>query len=55
MAYLRMRTKLVPIKLQWERNLLIIKGEANIKTEVGVSYFIQSGDLVEFPEGFSFE
>ena len=34
---------------------LIIEGEANIKTDTGESYFIQSGDLVEFPEGFSCE
>ncbi len=34
---------------------LIIKGEAYIKTEAGESYFIRSGDLVEFPEGFSCE
>ena len=30
---------------------LIIEGEAKIKTDQGESYFIQSGDLVEFPEG----
>ncbi len=34
---------------------LIIEGEANIKTLYGESYFIKSGDLVEFPEGLSCE
>ena len=34
---------------------LIIEGEAKIKTEAGESYFIKSGDLVEFPEGLSCE
>ena len=32
---------------------LIIKGEAKIKTEVGESFLIKSGDLVEFREGLS--
>ena len=32
---------------------LIIEGEANIKTDAGESYFIKSGDLVEFPSGLS--
>ena len=34
---------------------LIMEGEANIKTETGESYFIQSGDLIEFPVGLSCE
>ena len=34
---------------------LIIAGEAKINTKGGESYFIKSGDLVEFPEGFSCE
>ena len=33
----------------------IIEGEAIIKTEAEESYFIQSGDLVEFPKGLSCE
>ena len=34
---------------------LIIAGEAKIITEKGESYFIKSGDLVEFPKGFNCE
>ena len=45
-----------PSNFLWNYNekeiCLIIEGEANIKTEEGGSYFIQSGDLVEFPEEF---
>ena len=33
----------------------IIEGEAKIKAEAGESYLINSGDLVEFPEGLSCE
>ena len=48
-----------PSNFAWNYNekeiCFIIEGEANIKTETGDSYFIQSGDLVEFPEGFSCE
>ena len=48
-----------PSNFSWNYNekeiCLIIEGEANIKTKAGESYFIQSGDLVEFPEGFSCE
>ena len=48
-----------PSNFPWNYNekeiCLIIEGEANIKTEAGESYFIQSGDLVEFPEGLSCE
>ena len=48
-----------PSKFKWsydEKEIcLIIEGEANIKTEAGESYFIKSGDLVEFPEGLSCE
>ena len=48
-----------PSKFQWnydEKEIcLIIEGEANIKTETGERYFINSGDLVEFPEGLSCE
>ena len=44
-----------PSNFHWNYNekeiCLIIKGEANIKTEEGESYFIKSGDLVEFPAG----
>ena len=48
-----------PSHFPWNYNekeiCLIIEGEANIKTAAGESYFIQSGDLVEFPEGLSCE
>ena len=48
-----------PSNFSWNYNekeiCLIIEGEANIKTDSGKIYFIQSGDLVEFPEGFSCE
>ena len=46
-----------PSYFQWNYNekeiCLIIEGEAIIKNEAGESYFIQSGDLVEFPKGYS--
>jgi len=48
-----------PRNFRWIYNekeiCLIIEGEANIKTLAGESYFIKSGDLVEFPSGFSCE
>tara|TARA_S200000501_G_C20724482_1_gene699960 strand:- start:371 stop:646 length:276 start_codon:yes stop_codon:yes gene_type:complete len=48
-----------PRNFTWNYNekeiCLIIEGEANIKTEAGESYFIKSGDLVEFPLGLSCE
>ena len=48
-----------PSNFSWNYNekeiCLIIEGEANIKTEEGVSYLIKSGDLVEFPKGLSCE
>ncbi len=34
---------------------LLIDGEATIKTKEGEIYYIKSGDLVEFPEGFNCE
>ena len=33
----------------------IVEGEAKIKTKAGESYFIKSGDLIEFPKGLSCE
>ena len=48
-----------PSNFSWNYNekeiCLIIEGEANILTEGGEDYFIQSGDLVEFPKGLSCE
>ena len=48
-----------PSNFKWHYNekeiCLIIEGEAYIKTEEGERYFIKSGDLVEFPVGFSCE
>ena len=48
-----------PSTFRWNYNekeiCFIIEGEANIKTEEGESFFIQSGDLIEFPEGLSCE
>ena len=48
-----------PSNFSWNYNekeiCLIIEGEANIKTEEGESYFIKSGDLIEFPKGLSCE
>ena len=48
-----------PSNFIWNYNereiCLIIEGEANINTEAGESYFIKSGDLVEFPLGLSCE
>ena len=48
-----------PSNFSWNYNekeiCLIIEGEANIKTEAGESYYIQSGDLVEFPKGLCCE
>ena len=48
-----------PSNFLWNYNereiCLIIEGEANIKTEAGEYYFIQSGDLVQFPKGLSCE
>ena len=48
-----------PSNFQWsydEKEIcLIIEGEANIMTKEGESYFIKSGDLVEFPAGLSCE
>ena len=44
-----------PSNFTWNYNekeiCLIIEGEATIRTEGGESYFIKSGDLVEFPLG----
>ena len=34
---------------------LIIEGEAKIKTKEGESYYVRSGDLIEFPKGISCE
>ena len=48
-----------PSNLIWnyieKKICLIIEGEANIKTEAGECYFIESGDLVKFSEGLSCE
>ena len=48
-----------PSNFEWyysEKEIcLIIEGEANIKTQTGESYFIKSGDLVEFAEGLQCE
>ena len=48
-----------PSNFRWIYNekeiCLIIEGEANVKTNSGESYFIKSGDLVEFPLGLSCE
>ena len=48
-----------PSNFPWYYNqkdiCFIVEGEANIKTEAGEIYFIQSGDLVEFPDGLSCE
>ena len=48
-----------PCNFLWNYNereiCLIIEGEANIQTDKGSSYLIKSGDLVEFPAGFSCE
>ncbi len=48
-----------PSNFSWNYNdkeiCLIIEGEASIKTEAGESFFIKSGDLIEFPKGFSCE
>ena len=55
LAYLKRELR----NFSWNYNekeiCLIIEGEANIKTEAGESYFIQSGDLVEFTVGLSYE
>ena len=48
-----------PSNFPWNYNekeiCLIIEGESNIKTAEGESYFIKSGDLVEFPKDFKCE
>ena len=48
-----------PRNFAWSYNereiCFIIEGEAYIKTEEGERYFIKSGDLIEFPAGFSCE
>ena len=48
-----------PTNFQWDYKekeiCLIIAGEAKIKPKGGESFLIKSGDLVEFPEGFSCE
>ena len=48
-----------PSKFSWnydEKELcLIIEGEATIYTAEGESFFLRSGDLVEFPKGLSCE